>query len=236
MSVRRLGKVVELSDILTGSLVGKRNQLITLTEFCRYRLDKILTYGKKCNLDDFSLRFTSIVNDFNIKCNLKDYGFRNESLEWLAGFTDGDGCITIKRTKRSDGNFRYRPYISFTTTNLSTLNNITSILDSNNIKYCIRERAKGKKYSRNRHYTCYEVEVCNLYDCYNLSYLLKSRVNGKITECCILYTFCKSRIGKNTRPYSNYSVKLYDIIVKEKSKYNIKGSSTTIRKESSIED
>lgn len=236
VSVRRLGKITELSNIIIDSLVGKKNQLTTLSEFCKYRLNKLLADGKRCGFDDFSLRFTSIVNDFNVKCNLKDYGFRNLSLDWLAGFTDGDGCLTIKRSKRRNGKFRYKPYISFTTTNLSILNNITTILKQYNIEYDICECHKGKKYNRNRYYTGYEIEVVKLKDCYNLSKLLKSRVKGKITECCILNTFCKHRLGKNTRPYSDYFIKLYDIIVKEKSKYNIKGSSTTIRKESSIED
>lgn len=236
LSVRRLSKIIELSDIVVDSMVGKRNQLLSLSAFCKYRLDKVLSEGKKCKYDDFALSFYNTVNDFNVKCNLKDYGFRNETLDWLAGFVDGDGCLTIKRIKRPEGNYRYKSYISFTTVNLSTLHNIKNILEMYKINYSIRERGKGLKYGRNRYYKCYEVEVTNLEDCYNLSYLLKSRVKGKITECCILYTFCKSRMGKNTRPYSEYSIKLYDIIVKEKSKYNIKGSSTTIREGSSVED
>lgn len=236
LSIRRLGKIVGLADIVLNSMVGKRNQLIALSEFCRYRLDKIINKGKKCEYDAYSLRFTSIVNDFNVQCNLIDYGFRNNSLYWLAGLADGDGCFTIKKIKRRNGNFRYKPYISFTTVNQCILNNITEILELYDIKYSIRKRPKGRKHGRNRRFVGNEIEVENLDACYKLVELLKNKVRGKTFECELLHSFCKSRIGQNTRPYSMKSVELYELMKKEKVKYNVKDASTTKREESSNED
>jgi hypothetical protein len=228
ISIRRLGKIVGLSDIILNNLVGRRNQLIGLSEFCRYRLAKLLNEGKKCKYDAYSLKFTNIVNDFNVQCNLIDYGFRNNSLYWLAGLGDGDGCFTIKRIRHKNGRISYRPYISFTATNQCILNNVIEILEMYGIKYNIRKRSDGKKYGRNRRFICNEIEITTLETCHKLVELLKNRVRGKVFECELLYSFCETRIDKNTRPYSRESIKLYELMKKEKVKYNVKDSSTTI--------
>ena len=228
ISVRRFGKIEGLADIIVDNLVGKRNQLIALSEFCNYRLAKIITDGKKCVYDDYSLKFVETVKEFNVQCNLIDYGFRNNSLYWLAGLADGDGCFTIKKSKRKSGRISYQPYVSFTTTNQCILNNVIEILELYAIKFTIRKRATGKKYGRNRRFVGNEIEIEALDMCYKLVNLLKDKVRGKITECELLLAFCKSRIGQNTRPYSDESIRLYELMKKEKVKYNVKDSSTTL--------
>jgi len=236
VTVRRFGKLIDLFNVVSDSMVGRKNQFISLFEFCKYRLERILEFGKKYSIDDISLKFVGIVNGFNINCNLIDYGFRNYSLDWLGGFTDGGGCFSVKRRKRENGSFKYSPYICFTSTNKCIIENIINILSFYNIDFNIRERGLGKKWNRNRRFVVNEIYVDNLDNSYKIANLLKDKVRGKRKECKLLLDFCDTRVDQHTRPYSNESIKLYELLKLEKTKYNVKDSSTTKREESSKND
>lgn len=62
---------------------------------------------------------------------------------WIAGFIDGDGCITIRQHKKLDGSIAYAPLIAFSNNDKMGLDRIRMYLD----KLCLRYSENTNKYN-----------------------------------------------------------------------------------------
>jgi hypothetical protein len=81
--------------------VVRYEQLNILKEFCSDRLYYVEHMGYKQNNTPYTDKQIALYDkmvDINLNYNM-DYGYRNDSIEWLSGFLDGDGSICFVVTK-----------------------------------------------------------------------------------------------------------------------------------------
>ena len=243
--VSRPNIIIKLCALLNDYVIVKGNELDIINSFCGSRVSRVTELG--CNWKACYTEYEiALVNELTIlngnhykECieygiseNLiNDSNLNKFSLSWLAGFIDGDGCFTINKTRRPNGNFQYQPMIHIVTGSPLAKNIIAIYLDRYNIDYYLKKELPGKKHKANCKNKKFEFYVRSLNDCRVLSSLLLDKLHGKNERCGKLIGFCDSRISNKNKPYSDYEINLHDYI-----KNDIKDSSTTKSKTSNDED
>jgi hypothetical protein len=97
--------------------------------------------------------------------NLSDF-----DLGYIAGFFDGEGCISITRSKRKSGNINYNQYISIANTDLETLKWVTKTTNLGRVRRLEppppSERTEKWRQRPWMWSKCYTWQVSSLAECY----------------------------------------------------------------------
>jgi hypothetical protein len=236
--VSRPTLIIRLCELLEGKILVKNKEFELIRDFCKCRIDNVIDKGCnwKAQYTNEELMLAESLRNYNAKhyreCvelgitdsipQLKT--FNMFSFYWLAGFTDGDGCLTINKIKRPNGTFQYQPMIHIVTGSPIAKNIISNFLDRYNINYYLKKQLPGKKHKPNCKNKKFEFYIRSIYDCISLGKLLDEKLVGKLQRCKWLIEFCESRSCRKNKPYDNN-----ELILHEKIKQNIKDSSTTTR-------
>ena len=115
------------------------------------------------------------------------------SMEYLAGVIDGDGCLVINAQfhKKSNRAVRYRPVVSIINTNKEIIERCCSVLKNNDIGYFITFRIAGKTTNRRR----WDVVVSGVKRCEKLCNLLEENLITKKEQCSVMLNYCRYRLG-----------------------------------------
>lgn len=222
------------------NILVKSNELRLLHQFCLHRIKNVEDAG--CN---WKAKYTSheigiaeelsTLNKIHYR-ECEEYGIIdgvvNENilklfdLYWLAGFIDGDGCITINKLKRKDGTFQYQPMLHIVTGSPLAKNILVTWLDRYNINYYLKKSLSGVKHKPNCSKKKFEFYIRSLEDCSKLGGLLLKKLYTKNKRCEHLIKFCESRMERVNKPYSDFEIDRYQAI---QTLISIKDSSTTKR-------
>lgn len=135
------------------------------------------------------------------------------SLTWLAGFTNGDGCISIAKRTRNKGRVNYKPYVTFSNNDPELIEEISSILKSVNVGHYVSWNKKKSSLGNN---IVGAVNVFGFLRCEKLLDILTPHLRGsKRKQAELASEWIKYRLtnGGNSKHYS-YSE--YDDAVYEK--------------------
>lgn len=212
ITVSRISKCIDLANILVGSVIGRRKQLLLIEEFCRDRSVYVKDVGWKPSNTPYTDKQINLTDEL-IKSNYNynvDYGYRNYTYSWLGGFLDGDGSIFIFSHKQGDPrtDIRMEPTISFSGESTTIFNNIKEMFDRDNITYTstkIKCKAKRKDINKNKFY--YLLAVRNQKSLQILVDKLSGKVFGKSKQLNILCEYLNLR--KNGR--KAYCSKCFDL-------------------------
>lgn len=237
--ISRPNIIVSFCELMKDKILVKTSELVLINKFCLSRIDNVRTAG--CNWkagytelekDVVSeLRFLNLNHykeciEYGISENFISHEVLNLfSLNWLAGFIDGDGCFTINKMRRVYGGYQYQPMVHIVTGSPLAKNLIVTYLDRYNINYYLKKSLPGVGHKNNCKNKKFEFYIRSLKDCITISNLIKNRLYGKKKICRQLIDFCNSRIGNKNKPYNDYEVDLHDQVKKL-----IKDPSTTISK------
>jgi len=231
--------------LMNGLILVKNNELRLIHQFCLKRIININESGCnwKANYNKDEIDIVYELRSLNMrhygKC--EEYGIvDNEvsvdllncfSLEWLAGFIDGDGCFSISKIKRPSGKYQYQPLTSIVTGSLIAKNIISIYLDRYNINYYLNKSVSGPNHKPNCIKKKFEYVIRSQKDCIKIYNLLSNKVVGKKHRLKLLFNFCSSRLNRKNKPYSDFEIFLYKQLNDD-----IRGSSTTICKTSYDEE
>lgn len=233
--------IVNFCELMKDNILVKTSELSLINLFCLSRIDNVRVAGcnwKACYTEHevtlaTELRFLNSNHykeciEYGISENFIEYRVLNLfSLNWLAGFIDGDGCFTINKMKRISGWYQYQPMVHIVTGSPLAKNLIAIYLDRYNINYYLKKSLPGAKHKNNCKSKKFEFYIRSLKDCITISNLVKDKLYGKKEICLKLIDFCNSRLNNKNKPYSDYEIDLHDHIKKI-----IRGSSTTTSKTS----
>lgn len=234
--INRPNIIVSLGDFIKDGLLVKSAELDLLGSFCRSRISNVNEFG--CN---WKAKYTDYEFDIANKLrrlNVVHYGVCEEfgikdgvvscdtlerfSLHWLAGFIDGDGCITINKIKRSNGTFQYQPMVHIVTGSPVAKSVISTFLDRYNVNYYLKKQIPGKRHKPNCKCKKFEFYIRSFTGCLTLCELLENKIVGKSRQCTCLTEFCQSRMSRPNSSYNKLEISLHDQIKKF-----IKDTSTT---------
>lgn len=229
------------------NVLVKCNEFRLLHQFCLKRIKNVEQAGCnwKANYTDSEIATAEellTLNKLHYK-ECEEYGIIDGvvseevlnlfDLHWLAGFVDGDGCITINKIKRKNGTFQYQPMIHIVTGSPLAKNILVTWLDRYNINYYLKKSLSGVKHKPNCSKKKFEFYIRSLEDCSKLGNLLLDKLHTKKHRCIHLLDFCNSRINRVNKSYSEFELNKYQAI---QELISIKDSSTTIRGASTDED
>ena len=237
--VSRPTVIVKFFDLMKYNILTKMSEFKLINKYCLCRIHNVKQYG--CN---WKAKYTeeelTIVEQLK-QLNKKHYGECIEygisethpnieavslfSLDWLAGFIDGDGCLTINKVRRPNGNFQYQPLVSIVTGSPLSKTIISTYLDRYNVDYYLRKKLPGVKHKSNCICKTFEFSIRNIASCIKLLNITVNKMNGKKNRGLKLKEFCESRLINKNKPYSIYEKSLHDYIKKD-----IRDTSTTKNK------
>jgi hypothetical protein len=243
--ISRPNVIVNFCELMSNTILVKAKEFLFIKAFCLSRIENVRLNGcnwKACYTDaEISIaNKLSYLNlnhyreciEYGISENIIDYDILNLfSLGWLAGFIDGDGCITINKMKRPSGKYQYQPLISIVTGSPLCKNILSIYLDRYNINYYMKKELPGTTHKSNCINKKFEFSIRSLESCIMISNLLKNKLYGKRDRCLDLINFCNSRFINKNKPYNDYEISLHDHI-----KNDIRDSSTTKSRTSYDED
>ena len=137
------------------------------------------------------------------------------NLDYLAGFTDADGCIGMQKTIRG-GRFKspeYKCRVSISNTNERIIKKIKILCDKNLCNGSIQVSKRLKTYHRNE----YIIHFYNQ-NAYRLCKLLKTKLLIKKRNSEIVIIFYEKRIN-NTSPLSKEELARREKLYLKKQKY-----------------
>lgn len=212
IEVSRISKCMEFANILEGTVIGRKKQLLLIEEFCRDRSVFVEGQGWKFSTTPYTDKQISLADELiesNYNYNI-DYGYRNYTYSWMGGFLDGDGSIFISSHKqgypRTD--IRMEPTISFSGESTTIFNNIKEMFDRDKITYTvckIKCKTKRKDVNKNKFY--YNLAVKNQKSLLILVDKLSGKVFAKSKQLNILYEYLNLR--KNGKKI--YCSKCFDL-------------------------
>lgn len=200
IEVSRISKCMELANILKGTVIGRKKQLLLIEEFCRDRSVFVEGQGWKFSTTPYTDKQVSLADEliesnYNYNYNI-DYGHRNYTYSWMGGFLDGDGSIFISSHKqgypRTD--IRMEPTISFSGESTTNFNNIKEMFDKVNITYTeskIKCKAKRRDINKTKFY--YNLAVKNQKSLRILIGKLSGKVFAKAKQLNILDEYLSLR-------------------------------------------
>lgn len=243
--ISRPNIIVDFYKLIFKYILTKTNELNILYDFCCSRIDNVNNNG--CNwkagysdIEHDLYNNLSFLNknhygeciEYSITESIIDYNILYRySNSWLAGFIDGDGCITINRMKRPDGGYQYQPMVHIVTGSILSKHILTFYLDRYNINYYLKKQLPGNGHKPNCKSKKFEFYIRSIDDCTNILNIIYKNLHGKKYRAEKLINFCSSRKLNKNKKYSDYELDLY-----VKIKNDIKGSSTTISKTLFSED
>lgn len=245
ITISRPNIILKFYSVMEKYIITKSTELNFIKDFCLLRVNNVQRSG--CNWKaNYTMEETRIVNDLS-ELNKNHYGecleygisdmlpnvdsLNKFSLSWLAGFIDGDGCITINKLKRPNGTFQYQPMVHIVTGSPLSKAVIGIFLDRYNINYYLKKSLSGTKHRANCVNKRFEFYIRSHEDCVNILKILGSKLYGKKLRGEKLIDFCISRNSNKNKPYSEIELGLYDAI-----KQDMRDSSTTTRKTLISED
>ena len=226
--ISRPNIIVNFCEVMKDNILVKTSELMLINKFCLYRIDNVKTAGCnwKAGYTDLEinivseLRFLNLNHykeciEYGISENFIDHRILNLfSLDWLAGFIDGDGCFTINKIKRVSGGYQYQPMTHIVTGSPLAKNLIVIYLDRYNINYYLKKSLPGVKHKNNCKNKKFEFYIRSLKGCITISNLVKNKLYGKKAICAKLIDFCNSRIDNKNKPYSDYEISLHNHVKK----------------------
>lgn len=226
--ISRPNIIVSFCEMMKDTILVKTSELVLINKFCLNRIDNVRSAGcnwKACYTDlekDIAseLRFLNLNHykecvEYGISENFISNRILNLfSLNWLAGFIDGDGCFTINKMKRLSGGYQYQPMAHIVTGSPLAKNLISIYLDRYNVNYYLKKTLSGVKHKNNCKSKKFEFYIRSLEDCITISNLVKNKLYGKRSVCTKLIAFCNSRLNNKNKPYNEYEIGLHDHIKK----------------------
>lgn len=226
--ISRPNIIVNFCGLMKNNILVKVNELALINTFCLSRIDNVKTAGcnwKACYTESeidiaVQLKFLNSNHykeciEYGISENFLSHNILNMfSLNWLAGFIDGDGCFTINKMKRVSGGYQYQPMTHIVTGSPLAKNLISIYLDRYNVNYYLKKSLPGVKHKNNCKSKKFEFYIRSLKDCITISNLVKGKLYGKKEVCLKLIDFCNSRLDNKNKPYSDYEISLHDHIKK----------------------
>jgi hypothetical protein len=226
-------------------ILTKRQEFKLISHYCKCRIKNVETHGCnwKARYTEEEIKLVEELKYLNINHYKEclEYGISETipnlkvlelfSLEWLAGFIDGDGCVTINKIKRANGSYQYQPMVHIVTGSPLSKSIISTYLDRYNINYYLKKQLPGVKHKPNCKNKKFEFYIRSMRDCINILHLVSDNLYGKKNRALKLSDFCYSRLSRINKSYNAYEIALHDWIKKD-----IKDSSTTKSKTSFDED
>ena len=120
-----------------------------------------------------------------------------EDLIYLAGFFDGEGCVSITKSKNRKTGFIYAPRISIVNTNKSIMVWINSLING----------GVQKRYSKGNNKTKLEWQLTRLKDILKFTQLFKPYVKVKKRQLEVMEKFIKIRLSK---PFGHHSYSIQE--------------------------
>lgn len=119
---------------------------------------------------------------------------------YIAGYLDGEGCITVLRHKRKSGNINYYPYISISNKDLDSLKWINEIIGLGKVRRLTPAKVseRSKKW-RQRPWTwsdCYTYGINNLAACYRFLTDISPFTKVKKEHADLLLEFMEIKANK----------------------------------------
>jgi len=233
--------IISFYELMKDFILTKYNELSLVCDFCRSRVSNVNEIGCnwKANYTDYEHSIYEELKKLNINHygECLEYGITESYLDnnvinsysnsWLAGFIDGDGCITINRIKRNTGNYQYQPMVHIVTGSPLTKQIISFYLDRFNINYYLKKSLPGTIHKPNCKYKKFEFYIRSIEDCIRILNMVNNDLCGKKNRSLDLIRFCQSRKLNKNKKYSDYEIGLF-----HKIKNDIKDTSTTKSKTS----
>lgn len=135
------------------------------------------------------------------------------SLDYLAGFFDGEGCCGLLKCKNGQTIY-YKPYISFTNTDLNLMKFLKQTLEQYKIQMSCQER---KEQSNNKSFI--QLTSWNISSALNFSNIMKDKCFIKRKQLELLKEYCESRnkINPKRRAWKRYTERELNIFKELKS-------------------
>ncbi len=212
VEVSRISKCMECANILKGTVIGRKKQLLLMEEFCRDRSVYVENMGWKFSTTPYTdkqINIADLLIESNYNYNI-DTDYRNYTYSWLGGFLDGDGSIFISSHKQGHHrtDIRMEPTISFSGESTTIFNNIKEMFNRDNITYTVSIlKCKAKRKDNNKHKFYYNLAVKNQKSLRILVNKLTDKVFGKSKQLIILDEYLNLReYGKKA-----YCAKCFDL-------------------------
>jgi len=127
-------------------------------------------------------------------------------LAWLAGFWDGEGCISLYDTNPK-GSPKLQVSLNVVNTNIVLINHADKILRSLGCSFHIQER----KYPSPKHKDAYQLITRNRDYCYRTLQALHPYLIGKLAQCELAMRFIERR-DERSKTYCGWSDDDYDTL------------------------
>lgn len=244
VTVSRPTMIIKLLDLIQPFVIVKNKELSLLQDFCKSRVAMVDNVG--CNWKaSYSPYETSIFDELKylntnhysecVEYVISEYSIDEKILNkfnfiWLAGFIDGDGCITISKIRRPGGSYQYQPMIHVVTGSPLAKNILSTFFDLHNIDYYLKKSLPGVNHKENCKSKKFEFYIRSHGMCIKLLNLLNNNFIGKHDRAKALKSFCESRIT-DRHAYTESEINHYTFIHND-----IKDTSTTKSKTSFNKD
>jgi hypothetical protein len=145
------------------------------------------------------------------------------NLNYVAGLIDSDGSVYCTKRLVRGNKLRICPKITFTNTNFSMIELLSSFLHNNGINHYVGNRDRKTIYKPEKY-----IEISRLSKCMELANLLNGYCVGRKEQLNLIEKFCRSRIvfvedygwRFSTTPYTDEQISIADDLINLNYNYN----------------